>query len=285
MLKISNLFWDEFFQEKLGNLVPLEHGGRGFKEIYNSATGAKIYTKPVSSSPKGDYFHVEITGDGAACLTPFEFQSILYVAKGGVDIAFKRIDLAFDELSFTPSQFYDALITDDIKCRASRSSIEFIDSPFQTRENNEIGCQTAYIGSKNSERRIRVYNEHGFTRLEFQLRDDWAHVIASTLLNANYSEWLKMGISFVRQFIEVERDWWDEFIERTEMADIIVKSARVISLNKLKKWMGKQVVPAIFALQAVMGIDGFQAFIVHNLNDKRLEKWRPIIELGFEGGK
>ena len=256
-----------------------------FREMYKSVSGANVYINPINPSPRGDYFHVEIKGEPASCLTPLDFQSIAYIIHGGVDIHFARLDLAFDYVPFSPSEFIEALKADDLISRAARESIEYNDSPFQPREDNEIGCQTAYIGSKSSERRIRVYNLHGPTRLEFQLRGDWAHVISILLLDKEYSEWLTKSISFVRQFVEIDRPWWKEFTENSIMGDIVVKSARAISLDRLEKWIAKQVVPGLFALQAVMGMDEFWGFVVSNLNDKRLEKWKPIIEMAYGGGE
>ena len=116
------------------------------------------------------------------------------------------------------------------------------------------------------------------------MRDDWAHSVAIILIGGKYSRWLAVGISFVRQVIEIERVWWHEFTENSEMADIIIKSARGVSLERLKKWVAKQVVPGIFTLQTVIGTDEFWQFVVENINEKRLEKWKPIIELAYKEG-
>ena len=113
-------FWAEFFEEKLGELSSLGHGGRGFREIFQSVTSAKVYINPISSSPKGNYFHVEINGDSTNCLIPPDFQAIIDVMRGGLDVRFSRIDLAFDNVPFSPIEFFDALKTDQISSRAKR---------------------------------------------------------------------------------------------------------------------------------------------------------------------
>jgi len=59
--------WEEWFQEFLGPLVPIGHGGRGFKSLYQALAAAKIYADPVG---EGSFVHLEIPGSACDALPP-----------------------------------------------------------------------------------------------------------------------------------------------------------------------------------------------------------------------
>jgi len=279
-------FWAEFFEDKLGNLTSLGHGGRGFHEILQTANGAKVYVNPVSISDKGVYFHIELPGQSMACLTPQHVIDMFYLMKAGIPIQVTRLDLAWDDVFFTPDDFYTQLIEGKVVTRATRQSITYYESPFQEQEiGGKIGCHTCYVGARSSERMIRVYDLHGFTRLEFQLRGDWAHVVAGLLMQGEYQSWVEKSLTFLKQYIDFPGwDLWKLFLHDSEMATIVVKSARLVSMSRLEKWLAKQVIPGLFVMQAIYGIDDFWEFVVRNITDKRLEKYKPIIE-AYYGGK
>ena len=280
-------FWGEFFAEKLGQLTPMKHGGRGFHEIYSAVCQAKLYLKPVTTSAKGEYFHIELPGTACACLTPGDMSAFWALNFAGLQVKVTRIDLAFDNPGFSPNEFYQYVCNpEQLISRASRDSITFYNSPFQAREDGSTGgCQTVYIGSRESERMVRVYNLHGFDRLELELKGDWAHVCGSLILGADYSLWMSKALSFVKQFIDF-RNWiaWEMFLWGTMQSDIVVKSARVVSINRVQKWLAMQAVPAIFAVQAVMGFDEFWEFVCENITDKRIAKYKPFIEMVYKTG-
>ena len=56
--------------------------------------------------------------------------------------------------------------------------------PFERQENGELGTHTVNLGSRQSERMIRVYNRRGFTRLEMELKDKRADLVAKEILQA-----------------------------------------------------------------------------------------------------
>jgi DNA relaxase NicK len=270
-------FWDEIFKEKFGELVDLEHGGIGFTEMYSAMGLVTVYAKPKN----GNYFSVEIKGQGCECLTPDDFKSIYHLYLGGVKIKITRIDFAIDNVPFTPKEFYEVLINKEFKSPSSRKSIRIIDSPYEKKENGEVGCQTVYLGSRESGRMIRVYNKHGFNRIEYEIKEEWAQAYGMSLLSKKYQEWMEYAISCIRQFFDAKTSWWKEFVDDIKQNAIKIYSARVKSINKTYEWLKNQVSPALFALFTVDGIDDAIKEILSTVNNKRLKKWKPIMELSY----
>lgn len=271
------VFWSETFEKKLGKLVQLGHGGRGYKEFYTTGTGANLYRVPVNG---GEYFTIEIKGEGCSCLVPDDFQDIVFLMRGGLRVNVARIDLAFDRVPFTPDQVYQEMINDRMTCKASRSSIRRYESPFKQQENNGgLGCYTAYIGAPSSERMMRVYNEHGFNRLELQLKDAWANNAFGLVVGSPVKDWFMSALSVLTNYIRFDTDWWYEFVGCSVPADIRVYSARVRSLGKLQSWIAKQVAPAAFVLYAIGGLDEFWSLIASNVSSRRLDKYQTIMQL------
>ncbi len=275
-------FWDEFTDGRLGDVIPGKWGGRGFGMISFAMAGAKVYTQPLVKSKKGNYFSIELPGKACACLLPTDYQKLYYLMRGGVDIRITRIDYAYDNLNFTPDQFYNACVDGKINSRSSRKSISRINSPFQLQEDNiTVGCTTAYLGSSTSERRVRVYDMHGYTRLEFQLRGEWANTLAWVLLGSDYSTWRGVSLTHLQSFVRVLADWWVEFTNDIQASDIRVYSARVVSVEKISRWLHRQVMPALFAYQAVIGLDELLRQMTEVIKHKpdRLDKYLPIMQM------
>lgn len=276
-------FWDEFTGGKLGKLVAQNFGGRGFRIIHFAMEGAKLYSVPIQASKQGNYFSIELSGKACSCLTPDDFQKLYFMKQGGVNIRITRIDYAYDNVPFTPEDFYNSCMQEQIITVSSRGSIMYINSPYQKRENGDLGCSTAYLGSASSDRRVRVYNLHGYTRLELQLRAEWANTLAWLLLAVDYKRWVDVSKTHLLDFVRVKAEWWDEFISELVPALIKIYSSRTVTIQKVQNWLGRQVVPALFAYQSVVGIDEFLRFVVKTIADNpgRLDKYRSLMEMGM----
>ena len=66
--------YDLLFKQHFGDLEPLGHGGRGFRQILYSLLAFKIYMNPVLEG--GDYFHFEIPGQACDVLPPDYFLAL-----------------------------------------------------------------------------------------------------------------------------------------------------------------------------------------------------------------
>ena len=153
-------------------MVLVGSGWRGYKECYKSGSGAIVYTLPIKSDL--EHYHIQLNGDSCACLTPADLGGIEEIRRGGLKVTYKRVDLAFDTELFTVEEYLEQVKADNITRRSSRECLEVMESPFKLREDGRKGTMTVYLGSASSDRRLRVYNLHGPTRVELQLRGDWA---------------------------------------------------------------------------------------------------------------
>jgi DNA relaxase NicK len=217
------------------------------------------------------------------CVPPYVHTEVI---RSQIACTVRRIDFAFDTGSFTVGQVLDVLMSGEgYTSPAARASIIHVNSPFQLREDGKTGCETVYLGSKTSERRLRVYNLHGPTRIELQVRGDWAVAWGCKILLTPYEEWASTAAGMLATYIDIETDWWRDFFKSAVMSDIRVYSARHVDVDRLKRWISKQVAPALFALQAAEGLEEWQAFIVSNVTEKRLERYEHIMAWGGSGGE
>ena len=90
-----------------------------------------------------------------------------------------------------------------------------------------------------------------------------------------------LALGFVVDYIDLAADWWEDFVSNFELTEIIVKSARVVSMNKLTKWMTKQVSPGLYVFRYIMGEEEFNQWLEKSIraNPKRVFKWSALMQL------
>jgi len=248
--------YNSLFRNLFGDLESLGSGGRGFKEIWHSLLEFKVYVDP--SRGQQDYFHFEIPG--RACeLIPWE----KFLQLEGVlnfiypeHYRYKRLDFAFDNVPFIPQDMETAIKNNDVRSLAKRKSLKKLEEPFEKKDNGEIGTYTVYFGSRQSERMIRVYNKRGFTRLELELKDRRANLVAVQLFSvSDISEWHPIALSHLQDFIEVDTDWWREFVSGTGRAWATVSTPREVSQEKTTDWLEHQVSAALSVIHDIRDDD------------------------------
>jgi len=245
--EFGRCLWDDIFMPSLGHLVDSTRKGRGFDRIDVALQEAKYYTSPLNLGDKPFYFHIELPGSACDCLLPSVYRDVVvYLRSSGHRFSIKRIDFAFDDCPFSPVQFCDAIVKEQAVTLAKRDTLSIVQSPYSIRDDGVMGCDTCYIGSKASQRFIRVYNQRGGTRLEFVCKDERAHVVALDVFQYDYSSWDDCALSHVLQYIRFHGfGLWDEFVNVRIPASIKISSARVVSLNSMKAWFNRQVAVAL----------------------------------------
>ncbi len=276
--------YDNLFKEIFGPLVPLGNGGRGFKEILTGLSGFKVYMHPINEN--AGYFHIEIPGEACDALQwEYYFALIIYLQANFQDkFFFKRIDLAFDQAPFTPHNVEEAIKKEKVRSLAKRESLEVYDSPFKLNDKGELGCYTVNFGSRSSDRMIRVYNQRGFTRLELQTKDDRAHAIGMQLFNKqNTDNWFPVMVSHLRDFIDFDTLWWEEFIQGQGRAYLTVSQPRVINYSKMKSWVEKSVAPCLSVI-----IDNNESkeldHMINRGRKRRNPKYEGLLQIPSKGG-
>jgi DNA relaxase NicK len=179
----------------------------------------------------------------------FEYLESLYKDK----YKFKRIDLAFDYVEFTPQQVYEAVLANRLRLLAKRETLRQENSSLLARADGQKGTQTVYLGSNQSNRMIRVYNRRGFTRLELQAKDDRANLIARDLFTTNSENWYALGISHLRDYADFFEPWWDQFIASQGRAYRTLASPEDQSLLNSIAWVENQVSQTLSVIEDVRG--------------------------------
>ena len=246
------MLYDLFFKDLFGALQSMGHGGRGFNEIWYSLLGFKVYVNP--SRGELDYFHFEIPGQACEQIHWGIFQGFDDVLRSNYpdQYHYSRLDFAFDDLPCTPQEVEAAISEGRVKSLAKRKTMTVNQSPFELKANGEIGTYTVNFGSRQSERMIRVYNKRGFTRLELEMKGKRADLVAKQLFRASDgSEWFSIALSHLRDYVNFDAEWWEEFVIGVGRAWAIVSTPREITEATTTKWLEHQVAPALSVIHDI----------------------------------
>lgn len=282
--KKRELLWKEYFSA-LGVLVSVGHGGRGYREIDQALLGAKVYYDPVQLTQDGaSHYHVEIPGEACDALLPSVFSTLLAELTGcGIRYNVKRLDLAFDDVPFSPQEFLEAAQSDQMVSLAKREKIKIHQSPFKLSDDGKReGTTTVYLGRNSSQRMVRVYDRRGPVRLEFQMRDDRAHAVALDIFSKDYTDWEITAKSHLRQYVDFKDiDWWRLFVSMVVRASLKISSARKVTFAKLEGWLDKQVSVALSVWFDVQGEQAQAAFfdMLRRARRRNRSRYAAVLEL------
>jgi DNA relaxase NicK len=244
----SNAFtiYNLFFKELFGELQYMGHGGRFFEEIWFSLLGFKVYVLPTESET--EFFHFEIPGQACELIPWGILQGLDDVLRNNYPdhYHYSRLDYAFDDLPFTPQEVEEAVNSGKVRSLAKRKTLQTQKSPFEPKENGEIGTYTVYFGSRQSERMIRVYDKRGFTRLELEMKGRRADLVAKQIFReTEASETFSIVLSHLRDFVNFDTVWWKEFVGGVGRAWAIVSNPREITEASITSWLTHQVAPSL----------------------------------------
>lgn len=255
-----NNIWTDHFRECLGDLVDRGYGGKLYRESYEALVGSKVYYDPVKLDESiQDHFHIELPGQACECVSDDQLYKFLADLKDkSIRYNVKRVDFAFDELKFSPDEFLAGIKSDDLVSLAKRECIRIEDSPFKKQEVGEkVGCKSVYLGSMASQRMVRCYNKRGFTRLEFQVRDERCQLIMDELRDCRFMyphEFEERVKSHLRQYMDFNTlDWWLEFVGEAARIDVHLKDAKEVSFVSVENWIDRQVSVALSVYIDVLG--------------------------------
>lgn len=178
--------------------VERPHGGRGYQKIWTLPAGMTLYASPHHQG-RGPHCHLEAKGEAltAAGLPACgEFLAALERAYPHQWQA-TRLDLAWDGAPFTPRQVRAAIEAGNVRTWANRKTLLWYDAPLDPEQGS-----TCYLGSRQSERYLRVYNKRGRTRCELELKKDRARAVAYQLAALPVDQWPAVGLSHLRDFVD-----------------------------------------------------------------------------------
>jgi DNA relaxase NicK len=269
--------YDLVFKDLFGPLQCLEHGGRSFRLIHKNAMEFKIYTDPVTN--QGVYFHYEIPGSACDCITWERFYALYDLLESNYKnmFSFTRLDYAFDHVPFEPYQVKEAVLNKDLRSLAKRETLQIHESPLEKREGEGVGTSTVSLGSRTSERMIRVYDKRGFTRLEIEFKDKRADLVAKQLLALPEERlWFTVAQAHLLDYVDFKTDWWDAFVVANKRAGATISNPTEVSMGKLVTWIDKQVGPALSVAIDVLP-EGVMKSIVNRGRRRRGDRYRLLL--------
>ncbi len=233
--------------------LPIGHGGRGYREIHLGPLGVKVYSLPVDGSERCT---VEIPGSAVDTISPeYLHDFVTSLERARVVWWVSRGDMYADYCPFTPKDLLRAFQRGDI-----RSAVKTTNARSWGWHQNGEGS-TFTLGSRSSERYLRVYDARGYTRTELELKGDRARLVLREVLLSPPGEWAVRFLAHLRQFVDfvdasantnISRapllSWWAAFVNGVEKAALhIAKAPR--TLERITAWLRRQVAASIALME------------------------------------
>lgn len=233
--------------------APVVEHSRGAKGGYRCS--ASVGGVLVAWGPDRD--DVLVTVPGSVCEVIGTLG--LVALSAGLDLdPTSRLDLAWDAHGFSPADVRREWEAGQVVTRAHRDS-------WRWDENAE--GSTFYMGSRTSERFVRVYDRRGPTRVELELKEQRAVLLWRQLLEAAEDDWSASAMAELRAFVDFRDrstsdnprdaellDWWAEFTEGAQRRAVVIPREGV-TLDKLDHWLRRTVAPTLALVVDAFGPD------------------------------
>lgn len=239
-------------------LFALPHGKNGYKSHYQTPDlpGLSVLCDPGDPDNMPPVCLV-VPGDSCEALGWERLQALSSPFKP------TRVDLAFDDFPFTPSEVKSLVLTGSVRTRAQRHTLKAHEDYKDTTDDNLTPHDTVSLGGRGSSQFFRCYNSRGFTRGELELKGDMA-VAAYELLQSPLDQAREIAISFLRRFIDfVDPDSdsnmsrrfvlprWRRWFLAVQKAVIHLPPRPVQTLQRSWDWMERQLSPMLAVLSDV----------------------------------
>lgn len=216
--------------------------GRNFyRRHHEFVAGLRVYFDPSQDNMPP----VMVDAPGAACeLVGLEGLRLLFCNS---DLS--RVDLAWDGVAFTPREAAGWVRDGNVRCKSKRR--KFIE------DLGEGDGETLELGSRASERFLRVYDRRGPTRVELELKGEHARGAMSVLL-AELEELPELALGVLRDFVDfvdasqdanVSRapllPSWESFVGAVDRIRLVVRGRVVPTIERVLEWVERQVAPTL----------------------------------------
>jgi DNA relaxase NicK len=262
------------------------HGGRFYRETYKTSLGVTIRNNPLDGSES----RTTIELPGKACqvlgfygLKTFYEQLIQIYDK----VRINRLDVAFNGLEFQPEDVFEAVENENLRSYLKRSTVKKYSAPFEQNDDGTIGNQGVVLGNRTSTRFMRVYNKHGYTRLEVEYKKEKATQVGFDLLTSlTVEEALTKAMGHLRDYTDFLTDWWLEFVgEFDRLYKKLNETITEIEITKMKEWLEKQVSSAIHVLVELEGIEYIEKLYKLGKMKYKNSRYSGLIEFERERNK
>lgn len=203
--------YSQFFEDTLGELE-LAIGSR-FYEIQFKAGGGFYLQAEARTKTVREHARMIFPGEACGYIYFDKYRQLKHEAeKRGIEIRCTRLDIRIDNCPFTPLQMAEDIKAGKAKTRADLSTIKIFEQPLERDDLGNMGTQGFYLGSRTSDRYLRIYDQHGFTRFELECKEDYANAYFNTLLILE-DKFQDLIMGYAMDFIEMDADYWREFTQ------------------------------------------------------------------------
>jgi hypothetical protein len=219
--------------------------------------------------------------------TDLVFEYMHSLSEQGFDWRASRVDVAFDNVPFTPRQCYDACLVRNIRTRAHWKSHKWVES---------ADGNTFNFGSRKSGRFVRVYDRRGPTRFEVEFKGEWAERMGRLLLEGDQRLLATQSLGYVRDYIDfvdsrggasnISRapllNWWAGFVGAAERIRIQREDKNEANLVMRMRDYFERLLPTLYVIRYGLGVSlddavetaGIRLTSRHRLKLKRLQEIR-----------
>jgi DNA relaxase NicK len=255
------------------------HGFNGYKNML------EFHKHAVRVGFSDDRLDVCVVIHGEACRA-LDFDTLLTIPTA-LEAKPTRVDLCIDNCPFTPSQFFEHVTGVSLSSAAASCDIEHAFTRAQKAKYmlNE-GGGTCYIGSRQSPRMARIYNQHGFTRFELEVKRDAAVAVLNALWR-NSDDFAGVVAGIVRDFINPTRqqdqhlerrhrhlaDWWASFLGGFARARLRYTEIVTTTYEKFMDWAERSLPAVLRCYQRAAEFDRSRRTLIGlvQLGDGRLQ--------------
>ncbi len=196
-----------------GGFIAGASGGNSYSHSLHGPSGAKVYLTP----GRPDCL---VMLPGQACEVLGQVNTA--AAALACELSITRLDVAWDATGIAPGQVLNAFKRGDVVTRIHRTAIENRSDEISGWEERRSGeGTTVYLGSRASERFLRIYDRRGPTRFELEVKGARAALLWAHLLKHDEESWSGAAMAHLRDFIDFRDrsqgqqpracpllDWW-----------------------------------------------------------------------------
>lgn len=279
--------FDNFFARRgiFRPLKSLNHGGRFYQETWSTDLGVVVRDRPVEEGT----FRGTIELPGKACQLlgyPELCNFYRYLLLNFSRVRINRIDTAFNDCNFSVADVLECLLDENLRSYFKRETIKTFSNPYERNdidqpEDEPTGTSGLTVGGRTSTRYMRIYDKHGYTRLEVEYKAEKARQVGQDLLCAENEETaLKLAVGHVMDYVEFFTDWWDVFVTNfSRLYSALPKDVKEMSIEGIKNWFENQVATAFFVLSKLETSE-YLKYLAYVGQDKyKKSRYNGLIEL------
>jgi hypothetical protein len=261
----------------------LPRGAMGYASSFRIGA-VRVLTEGQGSEAAAMGCHLEVRGEGCEILGLSKLAELYH----RLELRATRFDVAVDGASFKPATLWrewkrgNVVSAVKISARA-RDDRQWRSGDWQSNAEGD----TAYLGSTQAHRRLRVYDRRGPTRVELQARHEAAAAIAADLLGGDLEVgWAARALGHMRAFVDFRRGedanvsrrplaaWWQRFVTDAERADVRLTGVIVDTFERAAAWVERQVAPILAVYRRVLGREGLAQLLEQGHNRWTARHWR-----------